>query len=119
MNITGVEVSDSYGRLLDAASSVEVALPIETSLTQNYPNPFNPTTTLRLALSDDGRVDLVIYDIGGRLVRQLFSGELKAGYHDIVWDGNCDTGIKATSGVYFARMKHGAVEKTIKMMMLK
>jgi len=119
MTIAETQVSDSYGRLLESVASVELALPLATTLTQNYPNPFNPTTTLRLAMADDSAVNLVIYDIGGREVRQLFSGELKAGYHDIIWDGTNDTGGKVTSGVYFARMQHDTLVKTIKMMMLK
>ena len=38
-------------------------LPTEFKLMQNYPNPFNPSTTIKYALTEYGKVDLRVYDI--------------------------------------------------------
>ena len=46
------------------------------------------------------RIDLRIYDSGGRLVRTLSEPRLAG---PIVWDGATDAGVKAPSGVYFAK----------------
>ena len=43
------------------------------------PNPFGPETSLHFSLPRDGRVDLRIYDVAGRLVRKLASGSRPAG----------------------------------------
>ena len=74
--------------------------PTEYGLSQNYPNPFNPETTIQYQLPEDGRVSLVIYNMMGQKVRTLLSGEKEAGYHQVVWDGCDDRGMKVSSGIY-------------------
>ena len=67
----------------------------------NTPNPFNPSTTLRYQLAAAGIVDLAIYDLAGRRIRQLLVHESKpAGEHIHVWDGRDDAGRRVASGVY-------------------
>ncbi len=75
------------------------------TLKQNYPNPFNPTTTIRYSLSAAGIVKLNIYDIQGRQVKQLASGNSQsAGSHELVWNGTDDFGVAVASGVYLYRL---------------
>jgi hypothetical protein len=119
MSFAEVSASDMYGRLLDATGLVEAPLPMETSLSQNYPNPFNPTTSLRLALAEPADISLAIYDITGRMVRNLLSCRLQAGYHNIIWDSRNDAGEAVASGIYFARMTSTAYMNTIKMSLLR
>jgi len=78
--------------------------PMEFSLSQNVPNPFNPVTTIRFALPEAGHVTLAVYDINGRLVRNLAAGRLEAGQHSVVWDGRDGTGRAVASGVYVYRL---------------
>ena len=75
-----------------------------TSMVRNHPNPFNPTTTLRFAVAQGGRVELVLYDAAGRRVRRLVSRVLEAGEHGVVWDGTDRNGRHVASGVYHARL---------------
>ncbi len=75
-----------------------------TALLPASPNPFNPTTTIAFALASPSRVSIRVHDIAGRLVRTLVDDECEAGEHAVVWDGCTDTGDRAASGVYFARM---------------
>jgi hypothetical protein len=119
MTLAEVSMSDAYGRLLEILSGSDVPLPASTFLEQNYPNPFNPSTALKLALADDGDVSLTIYDVGGRKIRRLVSGDLQAGYHEVVWDGRTDSGDDAATGIYFARLQHKSVDKTIRMTLIK
>jgi hypothetical protein len=92
-------------RHMSLPSSVEAGLPVYVNRLQGgYPNPFNPVTTVRLSLASDGLASLVVYDIGGRKVRELVSGSLLAGVHDIPWNGRRDDGSPVGSGIYFVRL---------------
>jgi len=84
------------------------------------PNPFNPTTTLAFELPAAESVILRVYDIQGRLVRTLLSGEgLPEGRHEAVWDGRTDTGAPAPSGTYFYRVEAGVNAETGRMVLVK
>lgn len=82
----------------------DAPLPLVHSLNQNYPNPFNPVTSIRYAVPRSGQVTLAVYDLHGRKVRTLVSGEQKAGRHVVVWDGTDDRGRHVASGMYFYRL---------------
>jgi len=84
-----------------------------------WPNPFNPQTTVQFINPRAGQVQVGIYNLQGRLVRQLVSESLPAGEHDVLWDGRADDGARAASGVYFARMIAGEELATTKVMMVK
>ena len=94
-------------------------LPLLFEMAQNYPNPFNPTTTISIALPTDSPVKLEIFDISGRKVRTLVSGNLPAGRHEIVWDGRNAAGTSVSSGVYLYRMNAGAFVQSRKMMLMR
>jgi flagellar hook assembly protein FlgD len=49
-------------------------------------------------------VVLSIYDVSGRLVRNLVNGAVPAGHHVVTWDACDESGRRVTSGVYFYRM---------------
>ncbi|MDZ4182457.1 MAG: FlgD immunoglobulin-like domain containing protein, partial [Candidatus Cloacimonadaceae bacterium] len=86
--------------------SVPAAAPF--SLMQNYPNPFNPSTTISLHIKDTSKVyDLAIYNVKGQLVRNLHSGKLASGNHNITWNGKDDKGGNVASGIYFYRLTDG------------
>lgn len=67
------------------------------------PNPFNPRAIIEYELDQPGTVNLTVFDARGRSVRELFVGELLAGAHSVVWNGEDDRGRAVTSGVYFVR----------------
>jgi len=70
----------------------------------NHPNPFNPATTIALDLPRDGRLSLRVYDLAGRLVRDLSpAGELPAGRRVFRWDGRDEDGRALPSGSYLCR----------------
>lgn len=64
------------------------------------PNPFNPRTELSFRLASKGSVQLLVYDVRGRLVKSLVDGVLGSGEHSIVWSGHDDAGAPVASGVY-------------------
>jgi len=66
------------------------------TMLSNYPNPFNPVTQIQYTIPKDDFVKLNIYDISGRLVKNLFEGNKPAGNYQINFDGS-----NLSSGVYF------------------
>ncbi len=68
------------------------------------PNPGSSQTSIRFALRSPGQVQLALYDVAGRLVRELFGGPLPAGDHSLTWDGRTADGHAAAPGVYFAHL---------------
>ena len=89
-------------------------VPKNFTLRQNYPNPFNPNTKIGFALPEKGLTSLSVYDITGRLVKNLFSRELTAGDYLFDFDGS-----SLSSGVYFYKLSKSQFSKTKKMIMLK
>jgi subtilisin family serine protease/flagellar hook assembly protein FlgD len=80
-------------------------LPTRFALEAPQPNPFDRESSVRFAVPVDGRpVVLSIYDVSGRLVRNLVNGAVPAGHHVVTWDACDESGRRVTSGVYFYRM---------------
>jgi hypothetical protein len=69
-------------------------------LSQNYPNPFNGPTTIRFDVPDTSRVTLKVYDVHGREVSVLISGEKVPGSYEVAWEPH-----GMGSGVYFYRLQ--------------
>jgi len=94
------------------------AMPAKVVLLGNQPNPFNPMTTIAFGMPASGAVEIAVYDVAGRQVTTLLSGEKGPGYHSVVWDGTSG-GEKVASGVYFARLTALGEEHQAKMVLLK
>ena len=115
-----VQLGSSDGDLVTVALHGQGnALPNTFALEQNYPNPFNPETQIEFSLPQSGRVELTIYNVLGRRVKDLVSGEKPAGTHTVVWDGTDADGRSVASGVYFYRLQAGSETLSRKMMLLK
>jgi len=102
-------------------SGVEPALPpSRLALRQNVPNPFNPTTSITFELPGQMAVSLRVYDISGRLVRNLIDDKIFGqGNGAVTWNA-CDShGNLMPSGTYFYRLEVGDYVETKKMTLLK
>ncbi|MCP3974392.1 MAG: PKD domain-containing protein [bacterium] len=91
----------------------------EVQLGRAVPNPFNPSTRISFALPTAGPVSLVIYDVGGRLVKTLVNEAVVAGHHHVDWHGKDDSGNTMASGTYLYRLRADGVELTQRMVLLK
>lgn len=88
-------------------------------LGQNTPNPFNPWTTISYELPAPSSVNLVVYDVSGRLVRELISNEAQgAGSHAVQWYGTDEAGRPVGSGVYLYRLTAGGEVLSRRMVLL-
>jgi subtilase family serine protease len=94
-------------------------VPVALALYGGHPNPFNAHTTIRYDLPRAGVVHLALFDLRGRRVRQLLSGEMPPGFHAVEWDGCDDEGQVVASGVYFCRLDSGMGRETRKLTFVK
>ncbi|PKK84080.1 MAG: hypothetical protein CVT49_05510 [candidate division Zixibacteria bacterium HGW-Zixibacteria-1] len=101
-------------------SDIEIpVLPVRFELDQNYPNPFNPETQIDFNIPSRSHVNISIYNMLGQMVATLTDREYEAGGHCLVWDGTDMTGSRASSGIYFYRMKVGDLAIARKMLLIK
>ncbi len=92
----------------------QASIPSNLTLKQNFPNPFNPTTTIQFTLPQRAHVLLTVTDLLGRDLATVVDGELEAGTHTSVFDGN-----RFSSGVYFYRLQSGSLVETKKLVLIK
>jgi hypothetical protein len=108
----GEDISDGDFEIYDPLSGISVDgdIPSQLVITANMPNPFCGRTTIKFGVPRDGRVNMAVYDVAGRLVTSLVEGSHTAGYHTVEWsdDGNVGT------GVYFLKLRLGRDEVTRK-----
>ncbi len=90
-----------------------------TRLLANVPNPFNPQTVINWVLAEPGACRVVVHDLAGRRVRELWSGPREAGPQAVTWHGRDDAGRSLASGAYYVRLEAGDVRDTRKVMLLK
>ncbi len=69
------------------------------------PSPFSFRTTINYSLPAAGRARLVVYDLAGKLVKTLVSGNLPAGDGHVTWNRTDDAGRMIARGVYFCRLQ--------------
>ena len=106
------------GETLDGSS----ALPSVYGLSEAYPNPFNPTTTIDYTLRENGNVSIVVYDLMGRIVRELvneFQFADGGTTHSVVWNGADNSGSMVSSGIYIYRMISNDFTKSHRITLMK
>jgi hypothetical protein len=88
-------------RLRFAGTHDAQALPRRFMLYQNRPNPFSARTAIRYAVPWRSYVEMVVFDVTGRIVNQLVGAEQKPGYYTAVWRGEDSRGRRLPSGAYY------------------
>jgi hypothetical protein len=112
-----VQAHLEHGDMLDSCTITGIepgSAPADFKLYNNYPNPFNPVTTFRFDVPANSDVILQIYDINGRIVKELVNGNLNAGNYHVDWSA-----AENSSGIYFCIFKAGSFTATQKIVLIK
>ena len=64
-------------------------------------------------------MNLAVFDVQGRLVKNLVHRQYNQGEHAETWDGTADSGARASSGTYFVLMTAGAHQAVSKLSLVK
>jgi hypothetical protein len=75
------------------------------TLSRRGPSPARGPVALSFTLPHAAAVQLAIYDVSGRHVRELGSGVQTAGEHVISWDLHDEAGRAVGAGLYFAQLR--------------
>ena len=92
----------------------EQVIPTEYKLSSAYPNPFNPTTNIEYSVLEEGYANISVYDLQGRVIKELVSEYKDQGNYEVVWNA-----INIPSGVYFIQMNINSFVSTQKVMLIK
>jgi len=94
-------------------------IPDQFFLHQNYPNPFNPITSISYDLARNGMINLTIFDLNGKIIKNLVNESQSAGNHLLTWDGVNFAGEEVSSGLYLYVLQVGDTKQTKKMSFIK
>ena len=84
--------------------------PLVFRLHGNSPNPFATTTSIAFSLPRETPVQLRVYDLAGRRVRNVLERPLGPGRHQVVWDGRDESGRRVAHGIYMLRLQAGELQ---------
>jgi len=84
-----------------------------------HPNPFNAGTMITFSSAGEEFVTLGIYDITGRLIKQLIQQKWICGEHQVVWDGRDNAHCLVASGISYCRLSAEGTVLTQQMTLLK
>ncbi|NQU66984.1 MAG: T9SS type A sorting domain-containing protein [Candidatus Marinimicrobia bacterium] len=76
----------------------QVNLPIGFSI-KTYPNPFNGKVSILIDSDTYSKIEVLVFDLNGRLVDKLYSNNVFRGTTNLVWDGG-----QLPSGIYFLQV---------------
>ena len=66
----------------------------------NFPNPFTNSTKFMFEITEDARISLELFTLGGRRIKDFSYNNLKVGYNYIEWNGRNSFGDVIANGVY-------------------
>lgn len=89
-------------------------IPSDFNLQQNYPNPFNSNTVIEFDLPKFSQIKLKVYDVTGRLIKEIFSGNLNSGSYKVNFNAE-----NLSSGIYIYKLETEEVQLVKKMVLLK
>ncbi len=87
-------------------------------LVRAWPNPFNPVVQIELYNPKEGWVEVGLYDVQGRRVKEVLARELPRGPARFSWDGRTDKEGRASPGVYFLTVRSPHSQTTEKLVLV-
>jgi hypothetical protein len=116
VHMTGALLNESEPVINGDAYKAEI---VRLALGPVSPNPFAEEALISFSAPAAANVAIGVYDVHGRLVRTVLSGQVEGGSHQVAWDGRDDAGSRVARGVYFCRMTAGEFSATEKVVLLK
>ncbi len=69
-----------------------------------YPNPSTEDFNIYFTLEEKSSVDITIYDLNGKIVQSVYSGEMPTGEHTFTWNAENKSATRVSKGMYFVEL---------------
>jgi hypothetical protein len=99
-----------FARVNTQLATIQTHLP-EISSINCYPNPFSDQLTIEIDMLGTNHIEVKIFDVTGRLIRDLFRGSA-INKKTIVWNGRSDQGTRMAPGNYYVKV-NDVVKKVV------
>ena len=120
MDVEGnISTTNKQSYIIGTLATDNDVTPYEFDLHGNYPNPFNPVTNIIYSMGTASDVTIMVHNIQGQLVKNLFIGNVKPGQHTVSWNGTNNFAQSVPSGIYIYSVKSNQQILVGKMMLLK
>ncbi|MGC8893245.1 MAG: T9SS type A sorting domain-containing protein [candidate division WOR-3 bacterium] len=90
-----------------------------TFLAPPSPNPSKGRVVIQYGVADEREVSLAVYDLSGRVVKNLARGKPGSGNYTVIWNGESESGTKVSQGLYILRYEAGDFKKVEKLLMVR
>ncbi|MDD2889688.1 MAG: T9SS type A sorting domain-containing protein [bacterium] len=97
----------------------EKTMPLLTALNSISPNPFNGKITFKYSCASPSKVSIAIYDLTGRLVKNLTNKDHKSGSYVSHWNGQDNFNKPLANGIYFCKFSAGNAKAIRKLILIK
>lgn len=84
-----------------------------------FPYPFNSSTKIAFQLFHQRIVNIEIYNMLGKKVKNIINSRLLPGKYSFIWDSKDDNGDMLPSGISFIRLNSDILSQTLKIVLLK
>ena len=111
---TGTDDYSSFSPVI----TIEYHMP-STNVLSVFPQPASAQTEIYAVMVKTGHLKITVYDLHGRLVRQLFTGTAEIGHHSFIWDFTDLNGQQLPSGIYYCKAETASGVITKKIIRLK
>jgi hypothetical protein len=102
-----VTAQDCFGNATADSILFNVTSGFQIPFVSNHPNPFETETVFAFVVASNTpaeQVNLKIYTVRGRLIREFRQRSVGPGYVEIVWDGRDRDGELVANGVYYYKL---------------
>jgi len=92
--------------------------PFQLTIQSAYPNPFNGRVQIKFELQDDEMIQMDIFDIQGRSIKNSHPKYFKRGLHTMDWNATSEAGETVAGGVYLISLKGATFQVSQKLVYL-
>jgi len=111
------EFKGTQGGVMEA--SIKETVPKKFKISKIMPVPLCEEAVIEIGVPKKSYINLTLYDVTGRFVKNVFSGEKEPGYHTIRFDAKDDRGRRLSQGVYFLRMEASDFKENQKLVLIR
>lgn len=113
---SGQESEPSQNMIFDVTTGVVELLPA--NRLRIWPNPTSGDATISFVVETPGVYTISIFDLGGRLVKNIHQSQLEHGDYVFRWNGTDGNGVQQKAGVYMVKISGNSqsiIEKIIRL----